>query len=648
MSDEKLVKKIYADLQYSASKLSKLHKAIEEDFEFVQGQQWEDEDVQRLYQRGVKALTINKIKPVIKLLSGIERQARSDFKAFPEGNEDSVVAEMVTRLMKNRTKVCNVNEKLSTQFKNSSIGGVCFIEPYLDYAYNLINGDLKFKTISSLDVFFDPDFKEYDMSDSKFMIKLTKEVSKDDLISMFPNKKNIINKLEGSRIDIGALRTTNSVIGDRYPRLSEGELLDFQKDTKDLFDLLDYYYIAYEPRWFVIQQEQGIIKQIDEKEKAIELASQLPNAQIVEKDIPVVRMANVVGNTLLNDDIAWFYPMWKQFPLIPCFFEMIDEELPLELRIQGIVRSIKDMQSEFNKRRTQELHHLNSSVNSGIFSPKGALDEQNMNKLKEFGSSPGVVIEYDSSKGKPEKEYPTPLSQGHAQLAAESAQDLKEASGVNPDLLANDSQSQSGRAILLKQKQGLVMVQEAIDNLSTTKRLIGKFMLSQLRQMFTVESAMRVLGDSFINENFKVPVNAILTRGLEKVQAGEQPTELEQNILLKYSQQNPQQPILDEQGQLAMTVDMDAVAQTINTVLNDSELGIYDVSIGEGAYSETVKLSNFLDLKELATQGVPIPPQVLIETSMLAEEDKKKIIAAMQQQMMMAQQQQEQQSNNLK
>ncbi len=648
MSDEKLVKKIYADLQYSASKLSKLHKAIEEDFEFVQGQQWEDEDVQRLYQRGVKALTINKIKPVIKLLSGIERQARSDFKAFPEGNEDSVVAEMVTRLMKNRTKVCNVNEKLSTQFKNSSIGGVCFIEPYLDYAYNLINGDLKFKTISSLDVFFDPDFKEYDMSDSKFMIKLTKEVSKDDLISMFPNKKNIINKLEGSRIDIGALRTTNSVIGDRYPRLSEGELLDFQKDTKDLFDLLDYYYIAYEPRWFVIQQEQGIIKQIDEKEKAIELASQLPNAQIVEKDIPVVRMANVVGNTLLNDDIAWFYPMWKQFPLIPCFFEMIDEELPLELRIQGIVRSIKDMQSEFNNRRTQELHHLNSSVNSGIFSPKGALDEQNMNKLKEFGSSPGVVIEYDSSKGKPEKEYPTPLSQGHAQLAAESAQDLKEASGVNPDLLANDSQSQSGRAILLKQKQGLVMVQEAIDNLSTTKRLIGKFMLSQLRQMFTVESAMRVLGDSFINENFKVPVNAILTRGLEKVQAGEQPTELEQNILLKYSQQNPQQPILDEQGQLAMTVDMDAVAQTINTVLNDSELGIYDVSIGEGAYSETVKLSNFLDLKELATQGVPIPPQVLIETSMLAEEDKKKIIAAMQQQMMMAQQQQEQQSNNLK
>jgi len=248
MSDEKLVKKIYTDLQYSASKLSKLHKAIEEDFEFVQGQQWEDEDVQRLYQRGVKALTINKIKPVIKLLSGIERQVRSDFKAFPEGNEDSVIAEMVTRLMKNRTKACNVNEKLSTQFKNSSIGGVCFIEPYLDYSYNLINGDLKFKTISALDVFFDPDFKEYDMSDSKFMIKLTKEVSKDDLIAMFPNKKNIINKLEGSRIDIGALRTTNSVIGDRYPRLSEGELLDFQKDTKDLFDLLDYYYITYEPR----------------------------------------------------------------------------------------------------------------------------------------------------------------------------------------------------------------------------------------------------------------------------------------------------------------------------------------------------------------------------------------------------------------
>jgi hypothetical protein len=46
-----------------------------------------------------------------------------------------------------------------------------------------------------------------------------------------------------------------------------------------------------------------------------------------------------------------------------------------------------------------------------------------------------------------------PLSQGHAQLAEENAQDLKEASGVNPDLLATDSKSQSGRAILLKQRQ---------------------------------------------------------------------------------------------------------------------------------------------------------------------------------------------------
>ena len=38
-------------------------------------------------------------------------------------------------------------------------------------------------------------------------------------------------------------------------------------------------------------------------------------------------------------------------------------------------------------------------------------------------------------------------------------------------------------------------------------------------------------------------------------------------------------------------------------------------------------MSNFMDLKELAQQGVPIPPQDLIQESQLPEANKKRIIA---------------------
>ena len=60
---DKIVERVQRDLKYSVSKFSKLHKEIKNDFEFVQGKQWEDKDVKTLRSQGVKALVINKIKP---------------------------------------------------------------------------------------------------------------------------------------------------------------------------------------------------------------------------------------------------------------------------------------------------------------------------------------------------------------------------------------------------------------------------------------------------------------------------------------------------------------------------------------------------------------------------------------------------------
>ena len=70
---EKIIEKVYRDLQYSVSKYNKLHKEMKNDFEYVQGKQWEDKDVETLRKQGVKALVINKIKPIIKLITGIEK-----------------------------------------------------------------------------------------------------------------------------------------------------------------------------------------------------------------------------------------------------------------------------------------------------------------------------------------------------------------------------------------------------------------------------------------------------------------------------------------------------------------------------------------------------------------------------------------------
>ena len=638
-----IVNKVYRDLKYSASKFSKLHREIKDDIKFEQGEQWIDSDIQTLKTAGVKALTINKLKPIIKLITGIERQSRSDFKAFPEGGEDELVSEMVSRLIKNVVKNSKVEVKLSEQFKSGAVGGMSFLEPYIDYSFDIINGDLKFKRLSSLDCYFDPDFQEYDLSDSKFFIKITKDLSKDDLITLFPDKEKKINELNSGKINFEQLENLSvSVETDDYPDSTDKDSIftDYEDNEKPSFDLIDYFYKESQDKYFVFEEKHGIVKQLDDKAEALLLAEQI-NGQVITKKVPVVMHSQVVGTEELYNGVCWCYPKWKNYPIMPYFAELVTENIDdFSLKIQGIVRGIKDLQEEYNKRRTQELRHLNSSANSGFDVEEGQLSEAEKAKLKKYGSSPGIVIE--RKKGSPpiNRITPMPLSQGHAQLAEENAQDLKEASGVNPDLLANDSQSQSGRAILLKQRQGLVMVQEMLDNLSETKRITGKFILSQLKELFTIDNAMRVLGDAFIKDNFTVPTSEILIRGIKKVEEGrEDITPLENSVMLQYPGQNPQQPILDETGNFQTMVDFDTALQTIDSVLNNAEIGKYDIEIGEGPYQDTIRLANFMDLKDLAQQGVPIPPQTLIEMSMIPKGEKNKIFQqlAQQQQMAMAQ-----------
>lgn len=609
MSEKLTPEDILKDFRLSVRYFSPIHKKMEGDFEYEAGKQWNGDDVATLAKAGVKALTINKLRPIIKLMSGIERQSKSDFVAFPEGDEDGLIADICTGLLKNIVKQSKAERKLSTCFKRGIIGGMDFIEPYIDYTYDMVNGELFLRNLNPMRVFFDPDCEEYDLSDGRFLIKFSPNVSRDKLYEMFPTKKSKIESLSSGRINVSELGVEDKHTQYRdYPSLDKASNDGDDSEREYGFDLIDYQYKKMVKKYFIIDKTLGVVQEVDSKELGQEYIQLHPEAQLIEKSVPELRCAYLVGNEIIEDEVLWTYPKWKGWSIIPFFADWLTISLDDQsLQVQGIVRNLKDLQEEYNKRRTQELRHLNSSVNSGMLVPKGSLSQQELAKAKEYGSAPAIVIEYDATVGKPEKIFPTPLSTGHAQLATENAQDLKEASGVNPDLLANSDTSQSGRAILLKQKQGLVMVQEYLDNYSETKRLLGRFLLTQLSEVFTIETAIRVLGDDFINkyDEFKKPTIDPMTG----------------------------QPQIDPMGKLVTEIDKNMVNEIFNGVLNNSsDISKYDVTIGEGAYSETVKQSNYLTLMDMIKQGIAVPPDVLVQESMLNQSSKQKIMASIEQQ----------------
>lgn len=599
--------KVLQDLKRAKSVKRDWLDEAEEDFAFAVGKQWRDEDKTTLDRAGVPALTINKIQPNIFLVSGYQRQNRPDIVAYPEGDEDSLSAEIATRLIKNAMKISNGEYKVSEQFEDGVICGEGWLEPYIDYTKDLVNGELFIKKTSPLNVFVDPASVEYDLSDAEFVIKVSRGLTKNQVYKLFPDKKSIIDKISNGTLTINSGDNTTKQTLD-YPMLDENGGTGSGEDNlkEDVYDVTEYQYKKYVSKYIVADKQIGEMKEakdLDEAKLYVDQKNTISGeivAKVIERIVPEIWVCALVGDTLVDEYISPFYPKWKGYSLIPFFAHRITVPIKdgSEFRVQGIVRSLKDPQRELNKRRSQELRILNSTANSGWLAEENTWVKKS--DVEKYGSTPGVTLEYKSGRQKPERITPSPLSQGHAQLAQENTQDMKEISGINTDLLAMNDKQASGRAIYLRQQQGIVMLQRVLDNLSLSTKLLGRFILSQLGEIYTVERAIKVCGSAFIKDNFSVPV---MTQGIDG-----QPT-----------------PVLDASGQMQMQVDQEGVMAMFNTVLNDADIGKYDITIDEANSSQTVKYGNYLMLAEMAGKGMPIPPDVLVDESMIGEASKSKI-----------------------
>lgn len=649
-----------ADFKLAYQAKRKLIEREREDFLFAMGEQWTAKEKDDLKAAGIKPVVDNRIQPNLFLLVGLERQNRSEFKAFPQGEEDGIRSEIASLLFKDSIKRSGFLYKTSEQFKDGITCGESHLELYLNYDNSLTNGTPYWRKCDGNMIFPDPSSKEYDFCDARYVYKLMLDVSRDDLINLYPEKKKVLTEARNGKLNLDGMSNEGTHLQKKdYPTRTESD--EKEKEDEECFDLLERYHKVYMEHVFIGDKKTGEIKEVENREQAnsfiqeyqnkiyqdleaFQMAKdqatqnaapgqvvELPPAppeQDVERFIVIERMvpeiwcfAHVPGILEpLAYERAWFYPKWKLYPFIPYFARFSNAPIygdDRHLLIQGLVHGVKGAQEKHNKAEVLMLRHLNSATNSGWLSEEEAWTDPDA--VRNFGSSPGINLTYKQGRQKPERIFPMPLSTGHAQISLDSAESIKAQLGINADLLAaSESSGDSGRAIALRQKQGLLMVQELFDNLSRTRQIAGKFLLSQLGEIYDTEVAIKVLGEGFMMKNFPPP-------------------------LILNPETGQQEPISDKAGQ-PMTYDKEMAELAIAEVLS-GDLGEYDVTVGDSVASETQRMAVANDLAEIA-KAYPglIPPTVIVKHSQLPEATKNDIMTSIQQAQAAAQQQQQQQA----
>lgn len=603
VKDNDLKVEIEARYKLVSDFYNKWEAEAKDDYSFALGDQWKEEDRQVLEEGMRPCLTFNRIRPIISLISGYQRENSARIKVNPEGGEDKVFSEVFDKVLVAIDKWSHLTYKLGYLFDDGLYCGKGWIEGMITYDADPIRGELKFKQLSPYQVKSDPECLDYDINEGAEYCFKTVRLTKENLKYLFPKKKKLIDKfikdnddpvengagtiLEGDNDDYGNNPNKTTVVKVKDQLTDDPEL---EKDMK--FTLKEYWYKKKVSRYYVIDKESGEPQEFEDKKEADFFAEQ-QGMKVIDREVDEMWVASMVCGHILQNEKSPFEPHYSGFPFFRFMADWAPNADSEKLRVQGITRSLKDPQREKNKAKSQYLHILNTQANSGWVADDNALSQEGFKDLENLGSVPGIVIR--KRAGTELREIlPKGPNAGHIQREQAADEEFKQVSAINPDLMGFQEGTASGKAIALRVKQAILSLVRLFSNFRYTKESVGRFMLQMTPAVFDAKKIMKVVGQDYMQ---KVVDPIKYPEGLNE-------------------------------GHISAFLQM----------VKDNK---YDVLVTESDHNSTVRFETFNQLMELANAKIPIPPDLIIDFMDLpnGEEIKNKMQQQQQAAMEAAQQQ---------
>ena len=561
-----------------------------EDYNFVAGKQWTDEELAEFKKQKRPALVINRIRPLINVLSGWQRTNRFDIEFLPRTGDDIQLAQLrggVTKYVMDR---CNYESSESTVFLDCAIGGLGWFHVKYQYDYETDKGNAKIERTDPFDIYCDPEAHELDFSDAKFICR-ARWADKDELKNLYPDKAEEIENNYNVYDPIEKEQRENIEID---PIWYSHELHKVR--------VVECWYKEHTTKTMIYTADGQAIPYNEETQEQI---NQLMSQNMIAdyKDIPTVsvRCCTFFDKTMLEDIESPY--QHGEFPYVPMVYHYYGVgDVPA-----GFVRSLKDPQRELNKRRIQELHILNTNSNGGGFVEIDAMTPEQFVEFEEKNSIPGHYNRVlPGGIAKILEREPKQPPAGVIQAEQQATNDLIAISGINENLLGTDIPSgSSGRAIELKQKQAVTHLSVIFDSLRNAKKKIAYQLWGHtgragiIPQFYKAEEVYRIESEN--GQQF-VPVNQ----------------------------------------QVAM---QDPLAGTVMQTMNDLSVGDFDIVVSDVEASTTRRQAKLWAVADMVSK-LGLPGQLFIKTTLenldIAHRDE--IIAEYQQ---MQQQQAQQQQQEL-
>lgn len=459
------------------------------DLSYYLGNQWTLEELAYLNNQRRSSFTYNKIRRLINLVQGYQRKNRLATVIRPVEGSSEETAEMFTDVMQHIMNSADGYEAISDAFKGALTTGLSFLSPWVDYRSDPVSGDIKFHRDDWNAVIMDPFFTKKDLSDCSFLAR-RKFLSRTDVISLIPDKEDVINALPwGSR-------------DDKFTYMPYARQWGMQK----LLNYTEYWRTKWVTKEVLVDMMTGETKEWDGDKKRLQLYREaFPQIEVIKKPVRTVELGIIVEGQLLyygKDPFGL-----NDYPFVP-FMAIWEPSYDLfTWKCQSLVRIVRDPQTELNKRRSKMVDIIDNQLNSGWIAKTNSVS--NPQSLYKSGQGQVIFLKPEAQMTDIQRLEPAGINPTQFQLEAEFEKDIMEIAGVNSELFGmaeNDKIETAGILSKMRQSAGLVNLQDLFDGLRESQKLLGRKVLKLIQKNYTPEKVQLITkkkpADEFYSKTF--------------------------------------------------------------------------------------------------------------------------------------------------
>ena len=446
-----------------------------EAYEFVAGEQWDDETRASLEAQQRPCVTFNRIGPMIDSVVGYEINNRRETKYKPRTMQDREVNEIFSETAKWVRQETDAEDEESDAFRDNVICGMGWMETRVDFeAY--AEGKIVMERVSPLEMRWDPAARKNNLADAKWLMR-EKWWSLDDINDKWPGKD--ITPTEDDVSDTMATDEHDATEAWKYENSTswwdpnEGKAL-----------VIQYQWCETETYYEVADPVSGrIVKFSEERFNRIKDRITMPSRKASRYRY---YQRIVCGATMLEENVA---PIGTGFSF-HCMTGKRDEEAGLWY---GIVRSMRDPQRWANSFFSTAMHAMMVNAKGGVMVESGAVED--FEQFQDRWADPGGVVEVGQGAltGGMIKErgmggYPPSLDK----LMNFAIQGIRDVTGINMELLGMVGHEQSGMLEIERKKSALTILAPFINAVKRYRKMQGKDLLTFMRKYMKPETVQRI------------------------------------------------------------------------------------------------------------------------------------------------------------